>query len=123
MGVPTLITPPEMPEAVVIAVETMGNRARIDILRMLVEAETAMTNLELAERLETNKISVRRHLLELEKQGLVIADLSAKERGSRTVHWRADPERFRQLLERLGAYVLGVYVMSESDSGDAETDE
>ena len=51
--------------------------------------------------------SLSKHLSELEKQGIVVADLSRSERRGRAARWSIDDERLRALLRRFQDELLG----------------
>ena len=104
---PVLITPPGMPEAVVGAIETMGNRARTELLHILGSTDRGMTTQELADAVDGNRIQVREHLLEMEKLQLVSANFPAGERAGRKILWQAHPERIAQLAKTWQEYAQG----------------
>lgn len=93
-----------------IAVEVLGNQTKVELLHVLARAGRPMNSLELAEALNTNKVSIQRNLLRLEEQGLVTADLPKDQRAYQRVrvHWSVDLERVAALADRLKNYALGV---------------
>lgn len=112
---PSLITPPDMPEDVVEAIETLGNRARTEMLRLLLAhgpLTRAELNLQLRELATSGdkKIPERmvwNHLLAMEDAGLVSADVPRGQRQGKTTTWSADATRARQLATRWVEYVEG----------------
>ena len=105
-AMPRLTEPPGMPLEVVTAIETIGNRARTQVLRLLA-TEGPLTAAELAERLGATKPSVHNHLAALEASGLVTGDLEASLRPGRTVRWSADRARVQRLAETWARYATG----------------
>lgn len=103
-----------MPEAVVIAIETIGNRARTGILRALL-AGAPMTTQEIAERIGATRIQTRAHLLAMEDAGLVVCDVPRDRRHGRVTHWAANYERACALTESWLSFIRG-----ESDSDETE---
>ena len=103
---PRLTEPPGMPQEVVTAIETIGNRARTEILRLLA-LHGPLTAAELAERLGATKPGVHKHLAALEAEGLVAGDVEALRRPGRTVRWQTEGQRAQQLAEIWVQYVTG----------------
>lgn len=103
---PSLIRPPDMPEDVVQAIETMGNRARTEILRELI-THGPLTTQEIAERIGATRIAARAHLLAMEEAGVVAADVPASTRPGRVVHWSAEGDRAEALAATWADYVTG----------------
>lgn len=104
---PVLITPPGMPEDVVAAIETMGNRARTELLHLLSSAGRALTTQELTEALDGTRIRVREHLMEMESDGLVVANYPPGERAGRKLLWTVDKERIADLARTWQWYAQG----------------
>lgn len=108
-GVPRLTTPPGMPREVLDIIEVIGNHARTEILRRV--AHESSTATELGEAMGISRSSIFRHLDELERHGLVVADVEpGQRRGNKTVRWAAVPERIEQLGRQWIEYA------SDSDS-------
>jgi DNA-binding transcriptional ArsR family regulator len=93
--VPRLSMPEDMPEGVRVAIDVIGNNVRTEILRVL--ARQPLTTLELAERIRVHHASVHRHLVLLEKHGLVIADVGRGRRRGQTVTWRTDKKKVAEV--------------------------
>jgi ArsR family transcriptional regulator len=89
--VPRLSMPEDMPDAVRVVIDVIGNNVRTEILRVL--AQRPLTALQLAEQLRVHHASVHRHLVLLEEHGLVTADVGRGERRGRTVTWQTNRER------------------------------
>ena len=105
-GMARLLLPPEMPRRVIDIIEIIGSLARTEILRLL--ARKPATTGELGEALETSRVTVYRHLVELEEHGLVVADLKPGERrGNKGVRWSVVPERVEQLGRQWIKYASG----------------
>lgn len=104
---PRLIEPPGMPQEVSTAIETIGNRARIEILRSLA-LHGPLTLTELADELEVGRSSTQRHLATLEEQGLVRGDIPSAERWRRVaVRWRVNADAVDDVLNALRTYLTG----------------
>lgn len=88
------------------AIETMGNRARTEILRVLL-TEGPMTRTQIAARLgvDVPLRMVLRHLNAMEDQGLVTCNIPREVRHGRTPEWSANAERPRELTERWLGYL------------------
>lgn len=95
-----------MPQEVEEIIETIGNRARGQVLHELA-ANGPTTAPELAQRLGTNRASIGAHLKALESAGLVGADVAIGQRHGRTVRWNIDHQRVEQSVRRLGDYFTG----------------
>lgn len=103
---PRLTEPPGMPQEVVTAIETIGNRARTEILRLLA-TEGALSAGELAERLGATKSGVHHHLSALEADGLVSGDLPTDRRPGRVVRWCVNRARVEALARTWLDYTAG----------------
>lgn len=104
---PRLIEPPGMPEEVSRAIETIGNRARIEILRSLA-LHGPLTLTELADDLDVRRTTAQRHLASLEQQGLVRGDIPADERWRRVaVRWSIVDDAVDTTFSALRDYVTG----------------
>jgi len=103
--VPRLSIPHDMPGEVQTAIDTLGNRARTEILRLL--ASKPYTAMELATALDFNHASVHRHLRALEDAGLVQADQPPGHRVGVTVHWSTDIEGLARSVDTWLRYVCG----------------
>lgn len=68
-SMPRLSMPVDMPHEVLVAIETIGNNVRTEILRQT--SRGALTALELADRIGVRSASIHRHLIVLERHGLV----------------------------------------------------
>ena len=104
---PVLITPPDMPEAVVIAIETMGNRARTELLRALSLSGTALTTTELAALVSMNRVWTLKHLQAMEEHGIVTGDIPVGERHGRLVKWSVEKKRLEELAVTWLEYASG----------------
>ena len=87
--------PEDMPKEVLVAIETIGNNVRTEILRQT--AEQGLTALELADRIGVHPASIHRNLLVLERSGLVSADVASGRRRGQTVTWRTETEPVAEL--------------------------
>lgn len=95
-----------MPREVLAIIDVIGNHARTEILRRL--AHSPRSAVDLAAELEVAHSSVHRHLLKLEEQGLVEADVDpGQRRGRKTVIWRTVPERVAELGQLWIGYASG----------------
>ena len=103
---PRLIQPPAMPQEVEAIIETIGNRARAQVLHELATRGQA-TAPELARLLGSNRARIGAHLKALEVAGLVRADISEGQRQGRTVRWSLDPACVEEHVRRLGDYLTG----------------
>ena len=90
---PRLSMPEDMPKDVLVAIETIGNNVRTEILRQT--AEQGLTALELADRIGVHPASIHRNLLE--RSGLVSADVASGRRRGQSVTWRTEAERVAEL--------------------------
>lgn len=124
---PSYITPPEMPGDVVTAIETMGSRARTEMLRVLA-ASGPLTRAELSAGLrehedlpELPQRQVMRHLQAMEDEGLVICDVPRAQRQGRVTHWTANLHRAHELATTWLSYLSGTRPdrasRSEQDEG------
>lgn len=103
---PRLIQPPAMPQEVEAIIETIGNRARAQVLHELATQGQA-TAPELAHHLGSNRATTGAHLKALEAAGLVRADIPEGQRQGRAVRWTIDAERVDHYLRELGNYLTG----------------
>ena len=83
--------PGDMPEEVLVAIETIGNNVRTEILRQV--SERRLTALELADRIGVHPASIHRNLIVLERHGLVSADVAPGRRRGQSVTWRTESDR------------------------------
>ena len=95
-----------MPHEVEEIIETIGNRARAQVLHELAAGGPA-TAPELARRLGSNRASLGAHLKALEAAGLVDADVPPGQRQGRAVRWSVNDDRVQGHLRRLGNYLTG----------------
>ena len=101
--------PVDMPKEVLVAIETIGNNVRTEILRQI--SERGLTALELADRIGVHPASIHRHLIVLERHGLVSADVAPGRRRGQSVTWRTETDR----VEKVGRTWVQ-YVCSSADS-------
>jgi DNA-binding transcriptional ArsR family regulator len=106
---PRLSMPGDMPNEVLVAIETMGNNVRTEILRQV--SERGLTALELADRIGVHPASIHRNLIVLERHGLVVADVAPGRRRGQSVRWRTQTE---QVAEFARTWVQ--YACSSADS-------
>ena len=92
---PRLSMPVDMPHEVLVAIETIGNNVRTEILRQT--SEQGLTALELADRIGVHPASIHRNLIVLERSGLVSADVAAGRRRGQSVTWRTETDRVAEL--------------------------
>lgn len=83
--------PGDMPNNVLAAIETIGNNVRTEILR-LVSAQS-LTAIELADQIGVHPASIHRHLIVLERHGLVAADVAPGRRRGQSVTWRTQTDQ------------------------------
>jgi DNA-binding transcriptional ArsR family regulator len=88
---PRLSTPGDMPKEVLVAIETIGNNVRTEILRQT--SEVGLTALELADRIGVHPASIHRNLVVLERHGLVAADVAPGRRRGQSVRWRTQTDQ------------------------------
>jgi len=103
---PRLTTPPEMPREVAGAIETIGNRARTELLHQLGTCGP-LTTTELADRIAAPRTSTHTHLVQLERAGLVVADEATGQRRGRTVRWSLNRQKVREAADAWSAYANG----------------
>jgi DNA-binding transcriptional ArsR family regulator len=103
---PRLTTPPGLPRGVEIAIDALGNRARIEILRALSRSQS-LTLPELAETVGATTVSVLKHLRRLEAHGLVVADEPPGQRQGKHVRWSVVPGALDRAVRVLSDYVSG----------------
>lgn len=85
---------------------TMGSQVRTEMLHQL--SRRAMTALDLAHAVGTSHVSVHRHLVVLEDQGLVEASLPRGQRvGGVQVTWVARVDAVRRTAEAWADYASG----------------
>lgn len=101
---PRLIQP-ALPKDVETAVAFLGNRAQVQILRIL-SSSGPCTIGSLIENLDMSRPSVNKHLVLLEKAGLVIGEPAAGQRHGRSVKYQVDAGRVHSLAESCLAYIL-----------------
>ena len=95
-----------MPQEVLDIIDVIGNHARTEILRRV--AHEASTATELGEAMGISRSSIFRHLDELERHGLVVADVEpGQRRGNKTVRWSGVPERVEELGRQWISYASG----------------
>jgi predicted transcriptional regulator len=97
--------PEDMPEAVRVVIDIIGNNVRTEILRVL--AQRPLTTLQLAEQLRVHHASVHRHLVLLEEHDLVTADVSRGKRRGRTVTWQTNREKLAAMGQLWIDYASG----------------
>ncbi len=88
-------------------IEVLGNQARTEILhRLRQESRSASA---LAAELDLSRSSVHRHLLALEEQGYVIADVSPEDRSHRqsTAHWSINAPAIEAAIKTWLEYAAG----------------
>ncbi len=87
--------PGDMPKEVLVAIETIGNNVRTEILRQT--SERGLTALELADRIGVHPASIHRNLIVLERSGLVSADVEPGRRRGQSVTWRTQTDQVAEL--------------------------
>ena len=87
--------PGDMPKEVLVAIETIGNNVRTEILRRV--SERGLTALELADRIGVHPASIHRHLIVLERHGLVSADVAPGKRRGQSVKWRTKTDQVAEI--------------------------
>lgn len=103
---PRLTRPPAMPGEVEAAIETVGNRARAELLRTLA-IHGPLTLSELADELGASRTGTHHHLVALEQHGLVRCDRPPEERRGRTVRWSLVPGAGQKMVDALAKYIAG----------------
>lgn len=101
---PRLIQP-ALPEDVETAVAFLGNRAQVQILRML-SSRGPCTIGSLIENLDMSRPSVNKHLVSLENAGLVVGHPAVGQRHGKSVTYQLDAGQVRSLAESCLAYIL-----------------
>lgn len=104
---PRLTRPPAMPGEVEAAIETVGNRARAELLRALaIHGPLALS--ELSDELGASRTGTHHHLVALEQRDLVQCDHAPEERRGRTVRWSLIPGAGQKMVDSLGDYIAGL---------------
>jgi DNA-binding transcriptional ArsR family regulator len=80
---------------VLVAIETIGNNVRTEILRQT--SEKGLTALELADQIGVHPASIHRNLIVLERQGLVAADVAPGKRRGQSVRWRTQTDQVAEV--------------------------
>ncbi|WP_394253023.1 ArsR/SmtB family transcription factor [Arthrobacter pityocampae] len=102
---PALIDP-DLPLEVEAAVSVIGSRAQAEILRRLSRLGPSTAG-ELADATGISRPSLNRHLVALQKAGVVAATPPAGDRAGKTVKYAAQIDRVRELAEKYLRYVSG----------------
>jgi DNA-binding transcriptional ArsR family regulator len=92
---PRLSVPGDMPTEVLVAIDTIGNNVRTEILRRA--SERGLTALELADLIGVHPASIHRHLIVLERHGLVSADVAPGRRRGQSVSWRTETDEVAEV--------------------------
>lgn len=103
--VPRLTTPAGMPQEVLAIIDVIGSQSRTEILRLL-SARGPRTALDLAADMEIPHATVHRHLVQLERCGLIAADAAPGHRRGQKVLWRVVSEKVRELGQTWISYAL-----------------
>jgi predicted ArsR family transcriptional regulator len=98
---------------VTVAIETIGNDARTEVLKVLWATDGPLGAPELAKAVGTNYMTTYRHLRALEDAGIVRADLAIDERAGRPVTWTVDRDAVRAAAATWLGYVSGGEVSNQ----------
>lgn len=101
---PTLINP-DLPPEVETAVGVIGSRAQADILRQLSLLGPSTAG-ELVGATGISRPSLNRHLVALQRSGIVIANPPGN-RAGKTLRYSARMDRVRDLADKYVRYVSG----------------
>jgi DNA-binding HxlR family transcriptional regulator len=105
---PTLMQP-DLPGDVMRAIETLGSRARVEILHLL-QTRGALSTAEIHEATPFQpaaRRSLQLHLDALEREGFIVGTPGAGHRGGRLVTWEINAAAVRSALDTLASYVAG----------------
>lgn len=97
---------PRLPPELETAVGALGSREDLAILAFLGSVEAALSP-EIAEVTQMAKMTVHRHLVDLEDLGLIRVDTPQGARRGRTVRYSLDRVRTAAMIDSLGAALLG----------------
>ena len=96
---------PDRHPDVELAVEMVGSRARTEILRLLAERENADFK-TLCDELGFVPTSIAKHLRDMEKMGVILADLPSGQRKGRYVRYSIDRAQTRRLVDAWTNYII-----------------
>ena len=105
---PTLMQP-DLPGDVMRAIETLGSRARVEVLHLL-QSKGPLTTAEIHEATPFKpaaRRSVQLHLDALEREKFITGSPEAGRRSGRVVVWTINVGPVRDALATLAAYVAG----------------
>jgi DNA-binding transcriptional ArsR family regulator len=91
---------PDLPVDVEKAIDALGNRVRVAVLRSLLRDGPA-TRSQLAERLRVSKSLLQSHLAKLEDLGVIVRHAPGADSDHRARIFTAEPKRIQRLLETL----------------------
>jgi DNA-binding transcriptional ArsR family regulator len=91
---------PDLPVEVERAIDALGNRVRVAVLRSLLR-DGAASGTQLSERLNVGRSLAQSHLRQLEELGVVVREPLAVNADHRSRIFRADPDRVQALLAAL----------------------
>lgn len=87
------------------AMEIIGNRGRIEIIRYLL-GRGPMRRGDIVEAVTAGEASVALQLITLEKTGAIIVDIVPGRRHGRAPRYSVDLDRVRELMEAFSDYLL-----------------
>lgn len=102
---PKLVRPADQPERLESFIHVFGNRARMSIIRFLLDNGPAL-RVDIAEATRLSTPTLAGHLTELERVGVVHVDLPPEQRRGRSLRYEADGEALRTLLQVPSAYIF-----------------
>lgn len=102
---PTLIDP-DLPPEIETVVAMIGSRAQTEILRRLALMGPSTAG-ELARATGISRPSLNRHLVALQKAGVVLVTPDQGDRAGKTLKYSAQLDLVRELVEKYLRYVSG----------------
>lgn len=99
-------TAPDWSHEVELAVATLGNRSRSEIIRYLIENGPVARG-DIVANVGASEPSIAKHLLVLEDAGAVIVDVAPGRRHGRAPRYSANQDRVRALLDAHLRYLMG----------------
>lgn len=104
---PRLVRPEDQSADVDAAISAFGNRARSTIVRYLASrGEVGALRADIAEATQMAIPTLSKHLRALEELGVIQGNIEQDHRRGRSVAYRADQERIRELFAVHQAYML-----------------
>lgn len=102
---PKLVRPADQPEQLEHFIAVFGNRARMSVVRFL-EKNGPSLRVDIAEATGIANPTLGNHLAELERIGVVEADLPVERRRGRTIRYSVSEKALRSLMSAPEAYIF-----------------